>query len=256
MNRFMKGIDYMELIVINECKIKIMLSKPDMLHYQLETSQMNRTDEHTRAAFRHIFDDAREEIGFDITGRRLFIQMYTSKEGGCEIFVTKLDATDDKATPQDSFFEIDPSEDTPNAPAIIPKNLSEGEAMLLKKIYRITNMTETVDQADKTRCISLMNTQKITVEFNHLEALLTVCHRLLRDGYRDRSSAYKVDTDTGTIWYLTVYVPIFDNSSIPLQFSFLTEYGCVTSTKNLYMYLLEHGSCICEHDAVHILGVL
>ena len=203
----------MELIVINESKIKIMLSKPDMLHYQLETNQMNRTDEHTRAAFRHIFDDARAEIGFDTTGKRLFIQMYTSKEGGCEIFVTKLDETDNTATvtPKDRILEIDQPVENTNALAIIPKNLSEGEVLLLKQIYKITDMTETINQTDKTSGNSSMNTQKIIIEFNHIEPLLSVCHRLLRDGYRDRSTVYMVDSDTGTMWYLTVYLPIYDN---------------------------------------------
>ena len=35
----LKGINYMELIVISESKLKIMLSAPDMEHYNLQTLQ-------------------------------------------------------------------------------------------------------------------------------------------------------------------------------------------------------------------------
>ena len=81
----------MELIVISESKIKIMLTEPDMQYYRLNASNMNCADVCTQAAFRHIFEDAHREVGFDTEGKRLFIQLYTSIEGGCEIFVTKLD---------------------------------------------------------------------------------------------------------------------------------------------------------------------
>ena len=248
----------MELIVINESKIKIMLSKPDMLHYQLEANKMNQTDEHTRAVFRHIFDDARAEIGFDTTGKRLFIQMFTSREGGCEIFVTKLDDTDNTSTvlPRDKILEIGQAVEDPYGLAIVPQNLSEGEVLLLKQISKISDVDEIIRQTDKSRENSSMNKQKIIIAFSHIEPLLTVCHRLLRDGYRDRSSVYAIESDMGTMWYLTVYLPICDNNAIPLEFSFLAEYGFTSSAKNLNMYLLEHGSCICEYDAVYTLGVL
>ena len=88
----------MELIVIGENRLKIMLTGEDMAHYDLtEPDPMGQTassvSPHTREVLRHIFADAHSEIGFDTDGGRLFVQLYASKGGGCEIFVTKLGET-------------------------------------------------------------------------------------------------------------------------------------------------------------------
>jgi len=70
----------MELIVINESKIKLMLSPDDMAMYSGETG----------AVLRCIMADACEKCGLHPLAGRLFVQMYPSKEGGCELFVTQL----------------------------------------------------------------------------------------------------------------------------------------------------------------------
>ena len=85
----------MELIVIGENRLKIMLTGEDMARYDLtepdslEPSAHCATP-HTREVLRHIFADAHSQVGFDTEGERLFVQLYASKGGGCEIFVTKL----------------------------------------------------------------------------------------------------------------------------------------------------------------------
>lgn len=71
----------MELIIISESKIKLMLTPADMALYTGTTKEM----------LRGIMHDAREKCGFRAADGRIFIQMYPSKEGGCELFVTKLD---------------------------------------------------------------------------------------------------------------------------------------------------------------------
>lgn len=85
----------MELIIIGENRLKIMLTGEDMARYELADLQHpeesgDGVTPHTREALRHIFADARNESGFDTEGERLFVQLYASKGGGCEIFVTKL----------------------------------------------------------------------------------------------------------------------------------------------------------------------
>lgn len=70
----------MELIIISESRIKLMLTPADMASYTGSTREMLRC----------IMHDAREKCGFSASDCRVFIQMYPSKEGGCELFVTKL----------------------------------------------------------------------------------------------------------------------------------------------------------------------
>lgn len=83
----------MELIVIGENRLKIMLTGEDMAHYELGDPYTEEIAPHTREVLRHIFADAHAEVGFDTEGERLFVQLYASKGGGCEIFVTKLEST-------------------------------------------------------------------------------------------------------------------------------------------------------------------
>ena len=80
----------MEWIRISANKLKIMLSAEDTRHYALDCEHADYADALTRAVFRDILTDVRRETGFDATEDKVYIQMYPSKEGGCELFVTKV----------------------------------------------------------------------------------------------------------------------------------------------------------------------
>ena len=80
----------MEWIRISMNKLKIMLSAKDAQRYALSPESANYADTLTRRAFRRILTEIREESGFDATEDKVYIQMYPSKEGGCELFVTKM----------------------------------------------------------------------------------------------------------------------------------------------------------------------
>lgn len=219
----------MELIVINQNKLKIMLSAPDMARYELESNCMDCADAHTRAAFRHIFNDARAEIGFDTQGERLFVQLYASKEGGCEIFVTKLGG------PQEG------------------NEWESGEQELLRRIYgEEENMT-----ANRTeQRLSAVDTRRITIVFDGMEDLLIVCRRLLREGYRGRSAVYIADSEGRTVWYLLLEIPNVTILRLPLPFAFLTEYGAEAPAREWETYLSEHGRLLCSEGGVETLGRL
>ncbi len=80
----------MELILINSSKLKIMLTKDDMIQYELDCGTINYDNTETRRAFWNILDEAKHRTGFDAAADRVFIQLYPSKEGGCEMYVTKV----------------------------------------------------------------------------------------------------------------------------------------------------------------------
>ncbi len=81
-HRIESGVD-MELIIISESKIKLMLTSHDMEEYG--------TDENTGHVVRSIMSDVKRKYGYSGMDGRIFVQMYLSREGGCEMFVTKLD---------------------------------------------------------------------------------------------------------------------------------------------------------------------
>ena len=80
----------MEWIRISQNKLKIMLTAEDARHYELNCENADYTDTLTRAAFREILTDVKREADFDASEDKVYIQMYPSKEGGCELFVTKI----------------------------------------------------------------------------------------------------------------------------------------------------------------------
>ncbi len=80
----------MEWIRISQNKLKIMLTAEDARHYELNCETADYTDTVTRTAFREILTDVKREADFDASDDKVYIQMYPSKEGGCELFVTKI----------------------------------------------------------------------------------------------------------------------------------------------------------------------
>ena len=79
----------MELIRISENKIKIMLNANDMSAYDLPTEGIDYCENSVREAFRAVLKDAGKKTGLDFSDGRLSIQLYPSKAGGCEMFVTR-----------------------------------------------------------------------------------------------------------------------------------------------------------------------
>lgn len=256
----------MELIVISESKLKIMLTAPDMVHYELEAARMDCADAHTRAAFRHIFDDARAEIGFETQGERLFVQLYTSKEGGCEIFVTKL-GDEEAAEPFSWDCDENMAPLPPHSPlVVISEDMSPGERELIRRVCGYCEEQEEAYMADEQnlcirdkdegeRLIPRTGTRRIAMVFSNLEHVLAVCRRLLRGGYRGRNSIYITDT-TQTYWYLLMEIPDVTLYRLPRRFAFLTEYGREVNATGLETYLKEYGKCIREGDGVDVLGKL
>lgn len=80
----------MELLIISENKLKIMLNSEDMQKYGLLGAEPDYDDPPTRKKLLRILDDVKAECGFDTAADKLLIQLYPSRDGGGELFVTKL----------------------------------------------------------------------------------------------------------------------------------------------------------------------
>ncbi len=87
----------MDLILINSSKLKIMLSPTDMTAYSLTCDNIEYDNTESRRAFWDILNVAKRETGFDAANNRIFIQVYPSKDGGCEMYITKIPDEYDKS---------------------------------------------------------------------------------------------------------------------------------------------------------------
>ncbi len=254
----------MELILINQTKLKIMLTAPDLLHYELipdELEHMSCTDRHTRAAFRHIFDDAEAQTGFHTQGERLLVQMFTSKCGGCEIFVTKLGA-------------MLPIQEGDSATAGHDTSLTPGEEALIRQALTCEDepLQEETSEAGDTMCDIQHDTpayheregllpqdtalRRIILTVPDMKTLLAVCNRLRAIGYTGHSRAYIDENRTPAAFCLCLEVPDGIFYLLPEAYAFLREYGEVSKHRFSELYLTEYGRVLCADKAVETLGQL
>lgn len=98
----------MEWIRIGSHKLKITLSAEDAARYALNCQEEGCADTVTGSRLRKILTDVEQETGFEANDDRIYIQMYPSKTGGCELFVTRMglavsvDPKDGSPLPQDA----------------------------------------------------------------------------------------------------------------------------------------------------------
>ena len=91
----------MDFIKISNNKLKIMLTREDAAHYALSPDTADHTDTKTRRAFRAILTDIKAKTDFDAAEDKVYIQIFPSREGGCELFVTKMGIDSAKKPPKD-----------------------------------------------------------------------------------------------------------------------------------------------------------
>ncbi len=86
----------MDLLRIGDTKLKVTLTEEDMEKYRLDRETMDYDTTETRSALWQILDEAKHSTGFDAGGERLFVQVYPSRGGGCELYVTLLSREDEE----------------------------------------------------------------------------------------------------------------------------------------------------------------
>lgn len=80
----------MEFLLIGESKIKIVLDTEETKKYKLDSASCDGGSAGFRRSFWKVLDLAKAEVGFDPAGDKVLIQLYPIKNGGLELFVTKL----------------------------------------------------------------------------------------------------------------------------------------------------------------------
>lgn len=90
MGKKRKVVYPMEVIRINDSKLKVMLTEADMASYAITATELDEDSERSRHVFFRILERAQQEEEFDTEQHRLFVQIYPSREGGCELYIVKL----------------------------------------------------------------------------------------------------------------------------------------------------------------------
>ena len=92
----------MEYIKINDKKLKISLVREDLLAWDISADELDYANPLARSVLDGIFASAKDKFGFDTSGHRVLLRLFTSRDGGCEIFVTLLDESECEELPRDT----------------------------------------------------------------------------------------------------------------------------------------------------------
>lgn len=211
----------MELILISNSKLKIMLDESDMKKYHI-CNESDCADGMARKAIRSLLDEAKDQIGFNTDGEEIFVQLYASKKGGCELFVTKCHPH--------KLEEHQP--DFSHQEAEAPTNLP-------------------VKRRASLPAVKEKRGTYIAYSFGELSYIIKVCKILAAKGKFPGSQAY--NDRNGRFYLLLDSVGASAYSRLD-SLTFITEYGSREREDKILPYISEHGKVICEKNAVDILS--
>ena len=103
----------MEYILISDSKLKVMLERQDLEEWDISADMLDYANPEAKKVLGDILKYAKQEFGFDTSGHKVLLQLFPSKDGGCELFVTCVGAS-----------EILDYDDEPNPSALEPKAYS------------------------------------------------------------------------------------------------------------------------------------
>ena len=221
-----------------------MLDESDMRKYHIE-NECDCAEGSTRRAIRSLLECARDQIGFNTDGEEIFVQLYTSKQGGCELFVTKCN-TDRERNDRQSELKSPISDESGKGSkrkmqASLPEQLSE---------------TRDKNNLPEKLPIRLPQSRRevftrLAYSFPDLGSLLTVCKILSLAKIYPESRAF---SDSEGNFYLLLMGEGLKAFSRLDRLTFIVEYGKRENPDCLISYISEHGKIICESRAIETLS--
>ena len=212
----------MEFILIGEDKIKVTLTEEDLEEFELSADELDYANTETKRMFWDVLSRAKAHTGFDTDGQKVLVQLYPSKDGGCEIFVTKIG----------SIYKDDGYDSTAS--------------------YAHSILTESAQSKRKRKSSVTEKTHSAVYSFSSLEDMIRVCRELDRRGYKEESLAYISDAH---IFYLVLCGTLEDIGVLGERYRFINEFGELENTKAAKQILGEHADPIAKQNAVSALAL-
>lgn len=210
----------MEIILISESKLKVMLTSEDLADFSLCAESLDYANTETKRMFWDILGRAKQSVGFDTDGHRVLVQLFPSRDGGCEMFISRLGA-------------VCRSEGTQENPDEAVSIISPGKGS-----------AHTTRPRTHTKTVSAFG-------FDTMERMITVCRRLSSLSYEGESEAYLGDDQRCYLFLSDMDV----SSYLPLdEYSFIGEYGTPENVSALRHFVGEHARPICREGAVTCLA--
>ncbi len=209
----------MELIMVNSQKLKIILTKEDMTSFDISNENLDYSSAKTRKALGSILEKAKEQTGFDTKNDRLYIQVFPSVDGGCEMFLTRrARLLPEPSMPQCSFFKRKSS-------LSFEQNYENG---------------------------------KYIVASHNIDDIIELCTRMKKEGFCGSSSLYSLNDEYLLTLNFKRRFPSFTKErdyDEQARFSFICDYGSVSYADELpQAYINEHAVALIKDTAVETIS--
>ena len=206
----------MELIKVNSLKLKIILTPEDMREFEITNETLEYGSAKTRKAFRSILEKARFETGFDTKNDHIYVQIFPSLDGGCEMFLTRRGR-------------------------LLPEP-DEEKGTYLKKKYSLT-----YERPGKE--------YSYIAETDNIENIIKLSHRMNEAGFSGSSSLYaSKDKYYLTIKFPKAFPSFMKNTGFDEEhhrFAFMSDYADIYYASALpKAYIKEHAQLILGDNAV------
>lgn len=96
----------MDILRIGKHAVKISLSMDEVQEYKILDSEEIESEE-VRVAFSRLLLRAKEAVDFSYAGRKIFTEIFPSKDGGCEIFISCISMEAERAVYKDKNQSTD-----------------------------------------------------------------------------------------------------------------------------------------------------
>jgi negative regulator of genetic competence, sporulation and motility len=209
----------LELISINENKLKIIMTVSDMERVGLDEDDFHLSLINTRSILKKILNASPLKTGFEelLPSDKILLQMYPEADGGCELFITKLSLDNTSDLKEDLIVPIDE------------------EKRLLPEV---TKKTTEYKKAP------------LTYSFGVLEHAIRACKELKNRNFEGDSSFYLHNCGKYFLFLTKSTASLYDTTS------YIAEFGELENSENAILSVLERGKKIFDKNAVENLASL
>ena len=96
----------MEILRIGKHAIKISLNTEEAQEYRIPECE-NINNEEIGEAFSRLLSKAKEAVDFSYAGRKIFTEIFPSRDGGCEIYISCISVEAENAVYKDKSNQND-----------------------------------------------------------------------------------------------------------------------------------------------------
>lgn len=205
----------MEYIIINDAKLKIICEKEDLAPHGINANTLEYGEPASRKFIECLLEEAKSRLGFVTEKHRILIQLFPDSQGGCEIFISKLELLkNDEQEIEDIHSNISADKKSKCEPP--------------KKIFFFESLEHLLEACKR---LSFLPPCRKSSLFYISQTGYYLYFELNED---DELCEYGINTLN--------------------EYSFLLEYGEEQNAKEKLPYLKEYAKSICQNNAIEQLA--